>query len=99
MIVLETIAVAFAMFSAIPVPQPVWGPRNMRYALCALPLIGVVIGLAQALWLIAANWLCMPEMLRGAGPFCSLGAFIWTATPTPATRWPAVRRRRKSRRF
>ena len=25
MIVLETIAVAFAMFSAIPVPQPVWG--------------------------------------------------------------------------
>lgn len=39
----------------------------MRYALCALPLIGVVIGLAQALWLIAANWLCMPEMLRGAG--------------------------------
>ena len=67
MIVLETIAVAFAMFSAIPVPQPVWGPRNMRYALCALPLIGVVIGLAQALWLIAANWLCMPEMLRGAG--------------------------------
>ena len=67
MIVLETIAVAFAMFSAIPVPQPVWGLRNMRYALCALPLIGVVIGLAQALWLIAANWLCMPEMLRGAG--------------------------------
>lgn len=67
MIVLETIAMAFAMFSAIPVPQPVWGPRNMRYALCALPLIGVVIGLAQALWLIAANWLCMPEMLRGAG--------------------------------
>ena len=39
----------------------------MRYALCALPLIGVVIGLAQALWQIAANWLCMPEMLRGAG--------------------------------
>lgn len=67
MIVLETIAVAFAMFSAIPVPQPVWGLRNMRYALCALPLIGVVIGLAQALWLIAANWLCMLEMLRGAG--------------------------------
>ena len=67
MIVLETIAVAFAMFSAIPVPQPVWGLRNMRYALCALPLIGVVIGLAQALWLIAANWLCMSEMLRGAG--------------------------------
>ena len=67
MIVFETIAVAFAMFSAIPVPQPVWGARNMRYALCALPLIGVVIGLVQGLWLLAAGWLSMPEMLRGAG--------------------------------
>ena len=86
MIVLETIAVAFAMFSAIPVPQPVWGPRNMRYALCALPLIGVVIGLAQALWLLAANWLCTPEMLRGAG-LCLIPIL------------PAVRHRRKNRRF
>ena len=67
MIVFETIAVAFAMFSAIPVPQPVWGARNKRYALCALPLIGVVIGLVQGLWLLAAGWLSMPEMLRGAG--------------------------------
>lgn len=36
MIVLETIAVAFAMFSAIPVPQPVWGRGTcgMRCARC-----------------------------------------------------------------
>ena len=32
MIVLQTIAVAFAMFSAIPVPQFDWNEKNMRYA-------------------------------------------------------------------
>ena len=46
MTLLETAAVAFAMFSAVPVPQPVWNEKNMRYALCAFPLVGVVCGLA-----------------------------------------------------
>ncbi len=40
MIVLQTIAVAFAMFSALPVPQFEWNEKNMRYAMCAFPLIG-----------------------------------------------------------
>ena len=31
MIVLQTIAVAFAMFSAVPVPQFGWNEKNMRY--------------------------------------------------------------------
>ena len=44
MIVLQTVAVAFAMFSAVPVPQFNWTEKNMRYAMCAFPLIGVVIG-------------------------------------------------------
>ena len=48
MIVLQTIAVAFAMFSALPVPQFAWNQKNMRYAMCAFPLIGGVIG---GLWL------------------------------------------------
>ena len=44
MTALQTIAVAFAMFSALPMPQFAWNEKNMRYALCAFPLIGVVIG-------------------------------------------------------
>ena len=40
MIGLQTIAVAFAMFSALPVPQFAWNQKNMRYAMCAFPLIG-----------------------------------------------------------
>ncbi len=40
MTVLQTIAVAFAMFSAVPVPQFDWNEKNMRYSLCAFPLVG-----------------------------------------------------------
>ena len=46
MTALQTIAVAFAMFSALPMPQFDWNEKNMRYAMCAFPLIGVVIGAA-----------------------------------------------------
>ena len=42
MTVLQTIAVAFAMFSAVPVPQFDWNEKNMRYSLCAFP--GVLCG-------------------------------------------------------
>ena len=52
MILLETIAVAFAMFSAIPVPQPVWNQKNMRYAMCAFPLVGVVCALLYLVWAV-----------------------------------------------
>ena len=39
----QTVAVAFSMFSAVPMPQFPWDAKNMRYALCAFPLIGVLI--------------------------------------------------------
>ena len=65
MVVLETIGVAFAMFSALPVPRIDWNERNMRYAMAAFPLIGAVIG---ALWCVFGA-LPLPDMLRAAG-FC-----------------------------
>ena len=63
MIVLQTIAVAFAMFSAIPVPQFDWNEKNMRYAMCAFPLIGVVIGAA---WCVCGV-LPLPGLAKAAG--------------------------------
>ena len=65
MIALETIGVAFAMFSALPVPKIEWNERNMRYAMAAFPLIGAVIG---ALWCVC-GLLPLPEMAKAAG-FC-----------------------------
>ena len=67
----ETIAVAFAMYSAIPVPQPEWNQRNMRYALCAFPLVGVACGLLWWGWSVVCGVLGFPDLLRGAG-FCLL---------------------------
>ena len=67
MVLFETIAVAFAMFSAIPVPQPEWNQRNMRYALCAFPLVGAAVGLAWWGWAAVCGVLGFPALLRAAG--------------------------------
>ena len=63
--ILQTIAVAFAMFSALPVPQFGWNEKNMRYAMCAFPLIGLVCG---GLWCLCGV-LPLPDMARAAA-FC-----------------------------
>ena len=73
--VFETIAVAFAMFSAVPVPQPVWNEKNMRYALCAFPLVGVVCGVAWFGWSALAEKLAFPLIFRAAG-FCLLPVWL-----------------------
>lgn len=75
MIGLETVAVAFAMFSAIPVPQFDWNERNMRYALCAFPLVGVLCGLGVALWAALCQWAAVPDLLR-AGGLCLIPVLI-----------------------
>lgn len=41
---LKTIAIAFSMFSAVPMPQFVWDEDAMRHVLVAFPLVGVLIG-------------------------------------------------------
>ena len=71
MTALQTIAVAFAMFSAVPVPQFDWNAKNMRYALCAFPLVGVVCG---ALWCLCGV-LPLPAVARAAG-FCLVPVWV-----------------------
>lgn len=63
MIFFQTIAVAFSMFSALPMPQFAWNDRNMRYAMCAFPLVGAVSGV---LWGVCAA-LPLPHLVRSAG--------------------------------
>lgn len=67
MTALETIVVAFSMFSALPMPQIQWSEGNMRYSLCAFPLVGAVIGGVCWLWVWLCGRLGVPELLRGAG--------------------------------
>ena len=71
MIVLQTIAVAFAMFSAVPVPQFDWNAKNMRYAMCAFPLVGLLCG---ALWCVCGA-LPLPALAKAAG-FCLIPVWV-----------------------
>ncbi|MEY8338392.1 adenosylcobinamide-GDP ribazoletransferase [Lachnospiraceae bacterium 62-35] len=51
---LGSMAVAFSMYSRIPVPQVKWTKERMEYAMCFFPLIGAVIGsLLVGLWKIS----------------------------------------------
>lgn len=65
--IFETIVVAFSMFSAVPMSRVEWYEDNMRYSLCAFPLIGAIIGLFCWLWALVCGVLGLPGMLRGAG--------------------------------
>lgn len=67
MTILRSIAMAFSMFSAIPTPMVEWKRENMKYMLCALPLVGAVIGLALCLWHGLCQWLGFGTVLYAAG--------------------------------
>ena len=69
--VLETVAVAFGMYSSLPVPRFDWNEKNMRYALAAFPLVGVVLGL---IWWCVCE-LPLPPLVRGAA-LCALPALV-----------------------
>ena len=59
------------MFSALPMPQFDWNEKNMRYALCAFPLVVVVCG---ALWCVCGV-LPLPAAARAAG-FCLVPVWV-----------------------
>lgn len=67
MSVLRPICAAFAMFSALPVPHADWNKENLRWMLCAFPMVGAVVGLLCWGWAALAECLRFPALLRGAG--------------------------------
>lgn len=67
MTLLRSIAMAFSMFSVIPMPMVEWKKENMKYMLCALPLVGVLIALALCLWQGLCRWLELGTVLFAAG--------------------------------
>ena len=63
----RSIAMAFSMFSVVPMPMVEWKKENMKYMLCALPLVGVVIGLALCVWQGICRWLGVGTLLYAVG--------------------------------
>lgn len=74
---IEPLLVAISTYSAVPVPQFEWTQRNMKYAICWFPSVGVLCGvclwgwqaLAHALgssgFFFAAVAVCMPLLITG----------------------------------
>lgn len=46
----KSIAVAFSMYSKIPMPRFVWKSEDMKYHLCFFPWIGALIGVLEVVW-------------------------------------------------
>ena len=69
---LRSLATAFSMYSAIPVPRVEWRAENMRYVMCFFPLVGAVTGTAVWCWL---------GFCRLFGVGASLAAAVCTAMP------------------
>ncbi len=63
---LKSIAVAFQMYSHIPIPSFEWDEKSRRYALCFFPLVGAVIGGAECLWFYLAALLDAPVLIGTA---------------------------------
>ena len=62
-----TIVTAFSMFSRIPVPHLSWDDRNMRYMLCAFPLVGAAAGVLLCSWCWLAGTLRFGGLLTSTG--------------------------------
>ena len=61
-----SIAAAFSMFSAIPVPRKEIRDEDMRFFLCAFPLVGILTGVLSGLAAYICLMLDIPDLLRGA---------------------------------
>ena len=63
----RSVAMAFSMFSVVPMPRIAWKKENMKYMLCALPLVGIAVGGALYLWYALCCWLPIGNILFAAG--------------------------------
>ena len=64
---LRSIAMAFSMFSVVPMPALTWDKDNLRDMLAAFPLVGVLIGGAVMLWFALCRGLSFGPVLTAAG--------------------------------
>ena len=44
---LQSMIIAFSMYSKLPMPHIAWQEKNMKYAMCFFPMVGIVIGICE----------------------------------------------------
>ena len=63
---LDSLRMAFSLYSIIPVPPAEWNEKSMKYCICFLPLVGGVIGTVQYLAFKCMAMLSFGDLFRGA---------------------------------
>ena len=63
---MQSLIIAFAMFSRFPMPRADWREENMRYVFCWFPLVGLLIGLIESAAFILLDRLGAGSLLRSA---------------------------------
>lgn len=63
---LRSCAIAFSMYSKLPVPQVRWEQASMEYMFCFFPLVGGVVGMGLLLWWKLAEFLLLTPALTAA---------------------------------
>lgn len=63
---MKSIWIAFAMYSRLPVPHAEWTEKNMRYAVCWFPVIGLILGIFQYLAYCLCEWIGAGVIFRSA---------------------------------
>ena len=49
---IKSMILAFSTFSSLPAPRVEWNEKNMRYMMCAFPLVGLVIAVFWLAWFV-----------------------------------------------
>lgn len=70
MILFESLLVAVSTYSVVPVPQFDWNERNMKYAICFFPAVGVLCGALLWGWYALAGLLGVSSLLFAAVAVC-----------------------------
>lgn len=61
--IINSLIIAFSMYSKIPMPQVEWSKENMKYVMCFFPMVGAVIGGAIYLWSNVAEDIMISQSL------------------------------------
>ena len=77
MTLIESLMVALSTYSRIPMPNFKWNEKNMKYAICFFPIVGIICGVFAMLWsklgtflnvsnlFLAMILVCIPLLITG----------------------------------
>lgn len=63
---IDSLWVAIATYSRLPVPRAEWTQKSLKYSLCFFPLVGAAVGALELIWLFIAARLQLGALLTGA---------------------------------